>query len=389
MGITNFLFGSITVRIICPCAFVLLDRIRKDRITIENVDLIDDMIITCKIKRTEYDRLASIVKKSGYEINVIKRSGLYWVITDLKSRPVFLIGFAILLILTIYIPTRVLFVEINGNAELSDYQVLEAAQQCGISFGASRRNVRSEKMKNALLDALPQLQWAGVNTYGCVAVITVRERENAGENDCANKVSCIVATQDGIINRLTVESGSPLCRVGQVVKKNEKLVSGYTDCGRIIRAERSKGEVFAYTNRCLTVLSPRLITKKQINNEFHLNFSIIIGKKLINLSQDSGISDMTCDKIYKQIDFTLPGGFKLPLSIMYTYSKPVEFSSDRVGLVSMENAALNYLKMQMVSGEVLNSHIEVSCDNNVDVLDGVYFCNEMIGKEQSEEQYKR
>lgn len=31
-------------------------------------------------------------------------------------------------------------------------------------------------MKNALLSAIPELQWAGVNTYGCRAVISVRER---------------------------------------------------------------------------------------------------------------------------------------------------------------------------------------------------------------------
>ena len=36
--------------------------------------------------------------------------------------------------------------------------------------------IRSEKVKNSLLQRIPQLQWAGINTDGCVAVISVREK---------------------------------------------------------------------------------------------------------------------------------------------------------------------------------------------------------------------
>ena len=89
-------------------------------------------------------------------------------------RPVLLAGLGILFLLAMYLPSRVLFIRVEGNMQIPDRQILAAAEECGIRFGASRREVRSEKVKNALLSSVPQLQWAGVNTAGCVATISVR-----------------------------------------------------------------------------------------------------------------------------------------------------------------------------------------------------------------------
>ena len=90
---------------------------------------------------------------------------------------VLIIGLMLLLFFSVWLPSRVLFIEIQGNDTLSAQSILEEAKDCGIIMGASRRFVRSQQVKNTLLDKLPQLQWAGVETIGCVAVITVRERQ--------------------------------------------------------------------------------------------------------------------------------------------------------------------------------------------------------------------
>ncbi len=385
MGLWNSVVGAVCVEITCPSVTDMITKIGNAGISIENVDIENEMVFTCSIKRSDYWIVSNLSHKLGCQIKIKQRLGLYWLIRGLSSRPVILIGSALLLLLAFYIPTRVLFVNVEGNQNLSEYQILEAADQCGISFGASRRNVRSEKMKNALLDALPELQWAGVNTYGCVAVITVRERANTDENQVTNRVSSIVATQDGIVNQMTVKEGNPLCRVGQAVKKGETLVSGYTDCGRTIRAERSVGEIFAYTTRNLTAVSPATMSRKTVTYEEKSNLSLIIGKKLINLSQDSGISDITCDKIYKKITLTLPGGFELPVSILYTQCILRETQPGNTMQVELEKMAADYLQDHMVAGEILNSYTKMSRQQGVVVLNGTYFCNEMIGQERSEE----
>ena len=160
---------------------------------------------------------------------------------------------------------------------------------------------------------MPQLQWAGVSTSGCVAIITVHERnvkEPAREKE---GVCSIVAARDGIITEMTVLRGNGLCKPGMAVKAGQVLISGYQDCGICIRAAHAEGEILAYTQHCLMAVCPinRVIRSETLGRKE--KYSLIIGKKEINFMKYSGISGSSCVKIYEQKYMTLPGGFVLPI----------------------------------------------------------------------------
>ena len=92
----------------------------------------------------------------------------------------------------------------EGNQNVPENLILELASQCGLSFGTERRQVRSEQVKNALLGAVPELEWVGINTAGCVATISVRERQKGENIGQAGGVSSIVASCDGMITGIVV-----------------------------------------------------------------------------------------------------------------------------------------------------------------------------------------
>ena len=139
-------------------------------------------------------------KKRGEQVRFSRYGGFAFAFWDLRKRPVFLLTVFLLLGLTWLLPSRVLFVEVEGNSRVESRAILEQAAQCGIGFWASRWEVRSEKTKNALLEALPELQWAGVNTRGCVAVISVRERPEEAQVDRQGTVSAVTAAQISFSN---------------------------------------------------------------------------------------------------------------------------------------------------------------------------------------------
>ena len=150
------------------------------------------------------------------------------------------------------VPGRVFFIEIEGNQQIPDRLILEVVQENGIQFGAVRRDIRSEKIKNILLEKIPQLQWVGVNTNGCVAVISVRERQF--ENDSQEySFGSIVASRDAIIQQITVLRGTQLCKVGQAVKAGEILVSAYKDYGISVKMTGAKAEIYGQTEHNLDV----------------------------------------------------------------------------------------------------------------------------------------
>lgn len=358
-------------------------------ITLYDLTELDALNITFRIRRSDFARLRALCRRKGYHLTILRGDGLYWKLRSLVRRPVLLLGILFYLVLGIWLSGRVLFVRIEGNETIPQRQILETAQQCGIGFGAVRREVRSEKMKNALLEAMPQLQWAGINTKGCVAVISVKERQTVTQKEGTSGVSSIVASRDGVITELTVTKGNPSCKVGQAVKAGQTLISGYTDCGIAIRGERAEGEVYAVTQRQVEAVTPTLWQIRGKVKAVHKKYSLIIGKKQINLSEGSGISYTGCVKMYEENYVTLPGGFQLPVCLVtevwIEYDTAVQESDASADAQTLSQFARAYLLQQMVAGSIQSGREALTESEGALLLKGNYDCLEMIGQSRNEE----
>lgn len=344
-----------------------------------------DLICTFTIRRRDYARLAALCKKQGQSLTVVRKRGLYYALANLWQRKMLILGLGILMFSAFFLPTRILFVRVEGNEKIPAKQIISAAEESGIYFGASRRQVRSEKVKNALLDAVPQLQWAGVNTSGCTAVISVRERAASYNTQKNREVSSIVADRDGYILSCVVTQGSAQVQPGQAVRKGQILISGYTECGISIQATQAKGEVIAQTIRELTVLSPVNCLKRTKASGSLKRISLLLGKKRIFFWKGSGISDTGCGRMYRQYDLTLPGGFRLPVALCVDTYQRFELADGESEFSALDAFAHQYLKSQMVAGQIQSGTQAILRSGDTLRLTGSYVCTEAIGKVKPEQ----
>ncbi|MCD7755073.1 MAG: sporulation protein YqfD [Firmicutes bacterium] len=390
MDLWHSLGGMVQVSLTSADPAAALTAIHASGIVLYEAVSTDEMTLRFRLSRRSYPALQRVASRRGEKLELVGRRGLYWAARAMLKRPVLLVGIALILLLGFYLPTRVLFIQVEGNGSVPAKRILEAAQTCGIRFGASRQAVRSEQMKNALLQAIPELQWAGINTKGCVATISVRERQAAEDTEKSGAgVSSIVAVCDGVIQSCTVTRGTAACKVGQAVSAGQVLISGYTDCGISILATRAEGEVYALTRHFFTAVTP---TEWQIRGEQTVTvkkYSLIFGKKRINFYKGSGILDGTCAKMYTEDYLTLPGGFQLPIAIVTEewvyYSESAQATQEADASALLSGFADTYLRSQMVAGRILSGTESTASDAGVMVLEGEYSCLEMIGQERSEE----
>ncbi len=387
MDIWRSLSGMLTAEITSADPSAALTAIQSAAIPIYDIEKAGDLTIRFRLSRRDKKQLKSIAEKRGDTLRFCGRQGVFWTMNGIVRRPVLLIGMAALLGISCWVPSRVFFIRVEGNVTVPTNQIIEQAQKCGIGFGASRREVRSEKMKNALLGVMPQLQWAGVNTYGCVALITVRERNDLEKPSEPPKVSSIIAIRDGIIRDLTVLNGNALCKPGQAVKAGQVLISGYTDCGICIQATHARGEIYAETQRELTAFFPTEYASRMRATGSQKKYSLIIGKKRINFFKGSGISCGSCAKIYKEQYVNLPGGFRLPVALVteeyITYEQ--EPTVIDAGEQILYDFAKQYLAQRMIAGKICTAGETITPMEGICRLDGVYSCYEMIGITRIEE----
>ena len=386
MGLWNGFAGQMVVELTSADLPAAYRAINAGRIPLFSVTQSDMLTARFTICRADFKRLSALVEARGERLKLCEKKGLFWTLHSLWNRPILVFGAVFFLLMTTFLPTRILFVRVSGNKTVPEKKIMEAAENCGIFFGASRRQVRSEQVKNKLLSELEELKWVGVNTYGCVAVISVTERESQDAVE-ELQVSNIVACRDGIIEECTVTKGTALCTVGQAVIQGQTLISGYTDCGISILATRAQGEVYAQTVRQLSAVAPLTGQIKTQVTGTERRLSLIIGKKRINLWKGSGICQGSCDRIYREYCFTLPGGFSLPISLAV---EQVSFYSTASGTIPSQEEILTafseqYICSQMTAGIILEKRTEVSRQEEIWLLEGKYVCREMIGREKPEQ----
>ena len=365
-----------------------LDQAASKGLHLRDVSWINDLTIRFFVSQNTYKKLLLLAKRQGSDMRILSREGLYWQALYLLRRPVFLAGMILMLLMGIFLPGKICFIQVQGNCLVESARILESASDCGIRFGASRRQVRSEQVKNQLIESIPELQWVGVHTKGCVAVISVREK--ALQESVVEPTPCdIVAVRDGIILSCSATQGSLLCSVGQAVSQGDVLISGSSSLLNIDTVTGASGEIFAATQRQIRVLTPDFTDTRGELHQRTVHFSLQIGKKLINFFKGSGISGGSCVKMYSKYVLTLPGGFSLPVALIKWTVDSCDVASEKLPLEEaralLSSFASSYLREQMIAGQIVQRGEFLAHQEGIYQLTGAYACTEMIGRARKEQ----
>ena len=378
------------IRIISAEPETVLTKLILHNIELEKIKYSDALTVEFRIQYAQFSEVKRIVERSGASCKVIKKEGLLWMLRGIAKRPVLITGSVVFLLLSFLLSHRVLFVKVIGNENIPSRMIIQKAERCGVRFGEKSSSVRSEDVKNQLLKQLPQLQWIGITTRGCVATIQVKERSRSTAVKTAdNTISSIIAKTDGVITEMTVLRGEPLVFPGQSVREGDILVSGYRDCGIKVTAESADGEVFAHTTHQISFATvPPAVKRGEFIHE-HICYSIRIGKKVINLCNHSGIPDTTCVKMYSEDYWTLPGGFQLPVVLiknsLSVFDVFTDSSEAQIMYGWLPEHAQAYLQSKLIAGEILDKQEEWNISEDVCEFIGTYACHEMIGQVKYEE----
>ena len=342
-------------------------------VRLEDIRFSNDLTVEFTICRRDREK---VHVRDGDSLEELKTGGFPKFLEVLGRWKSVAAAVVLLGVLTVFLQGRVLFFRVEGNEAVPARLILERAGECGLEFGASARSLRSEEVKNHLLWAIPELRWAGVNVSGCTAVLTVAERDPAGEPEEV-VTGDIVASVDAVVTEVFPAAGTLKAAPGQAVRAGEVLISGETDLGLLIRYDRAEGEVYGLTRRNFEAVLPSKTTLRRESGALVRKFSLRIGKKYVNFSNDSGILHGTCGRMRTVKYMTLPGGFQLPVALVTdTYrlcdAEPIPREMDAAALLEQVR---RYALEEMTAGTILREEVTVVGDRLKVVLE----CREMIG----------
>ena len=383
MELWNKITGTITVELTGADIEGLLGILTASGISVWDVKRSSGLVMVLRIRRAALSQVQQIAEKNGAALRLLGLSGAYYAVKSWRKRPLMIVTAISLLLASLYLPNRILFVNVVGNESVPTRLIQETAAQFGLEFGASRRQVRSERIKNELLGAIDELEWVGVNTSGSTAIITVRERQPEPQEE-REKICNLVACADGIVESITLTRGTVLCQPGQAVREGQILVSAYSDLGICTRAVEAEAEVYARTLHQKKAVLPENTLRRVSQRDKWTKCSIIIGKKRINLYSDSGILPSTCGKMSEVMPLRLPGGLTLPVALVverYTEYETAEAPRGEPDTV-LEDASRRQLQSAMVAGQILTEESELMQQNGRWELASRFECREMIARQE-------
>lgn len=173
-----------------------------------------------------YKRIRPAARRSGVRVRISKKCGLPFLRERNKKRAGLLVGVALAALLLCILSTRIWTVRVEGNVQIHDEQILRAAKSLGVEMGARTSKLDAQKIAKELQNQVEGLSWAAVNIDACKAVIEVRESTPKPDILDTKTPANIVASEDGVLTRIEVYSGTAALPVGSAVLKGDLLISG-------------------------------------------------------------------------------------------------------------------------------------------------------------------
>ena len=134
MNIIKSLCGTLTIEIVSADPVTTLKQIMVSGISVSQITKKSELVYAFSILQKDFQTVTHILQKRGDTLNVIFKKGIYWKFKSLLCRPVLISTFLILVTLTIYLPTRVLFIEAEGYQTRSSSEILSAAENTSTSL---------------------------------------------------------------------------------------------------------------------------------------------------------------------------------------------------------------------------------------------------------------
>ena len=234
-------------------------------------------------------------------------------------------------------------IRIVGNESIPDSEIILGLSHEGFEVGSLWGRVDKSVVESSFLKQNSNISWININRRGMVAYVTVLERSDEEYDDVqSTDYANIVATEDCVVEEITVKSGTAVVKPGDVVKKGDLLISGISpgESGGFCKAEgtvigrvNEKIDVNLMRNHKLRVPSGRKIYSISLN---FFNFSLNIFKLYRNLTNECDIID--CEKSY-----SLFGKAKLPFSINIKYITDYNVEYAEYSNAEMVNVAASRL----------------------------------------------
>lgn len=221
----NWFRGYLTIRIQGTSPERFINLCCNKKIFIWNLRRIDQNY-EFNISIKNFKKLKPIVRKTHLVPRIVKKHGFPFYSHRYRKRKGFLIGVILCAVLLYIMSLYIWDINVYGGSKYTPEAILKFLNQKQIYTGIKKKKVNCQEIEERIRLEYKDIGWVSAEIKGTRLNIKITETSMPAPAIIARAPSHIVATKDAIIRRMVTSSGTPMVKVGDVVKKGDILVSG-------------------------------------------------------------------------------------------------------------------------------------------------------------------
>jgi similar to stage IV sporulation protein len=173
-----------------------------------------------------FKKLKPIAKKTRMRPYITEKKGLPFFLNRYRKRKVFFAGIFICCILVYIMSLFIWDINILGGSKHTPEAVMKFLSEKDVFTGMKKKTVDCQEIEETLRLAYKDIGWVSAEVKGTRLIIKITETNMPAPAGEAIEPSHIVAIKPGIIDKIITRAGTPMVKVGDVVKPGDILVSG-------------------------------------------------------------------------------------------------------------------------------------------------------------------
>lgn len=349
-----------------------------------------DKGITVKVSIKGFKMLKPFAKKTRCHIKIHGKQGLPFVAHKYRKRKILVVGILFFIITLYFLSSFIWSVEIVGNERIKKDDLKAYCVEVGLKPGAYKKKLDLREIEKSFMTKFKDISWISINITGTKIKLELTEIIEKPQIIDRTKPCDIVASKNGLIVSIVVNSGTPKVKQKDVVEEGDILVSGELIIGEEGAEQKreyihASAEVKAKLWYNLTLDETIKYNEKIYTGETKKGYSFKILDNDINFLNTS-IPYTNYDKISETKYLNFGGDFSLPIAITideykeYNLEEKTRSLEEIKGLIEAKLDKLIEAKFN-TDIEILNKDIKYRTENNKVIAEIVITTIERIDKE--------
>ncbi len=250
---------------------------------IRNVRRLGAERLVCEMSIRSFRQLRPVCFRTKTKAKILKRQGLPFLLYRYRKRKFVVVGILLAMVFFWYTSGHIMGITVLGNEKIPTETILEMLSRSNVALGKSAKNLDSDIIRNQMMRDLDELAWIGINVNGSRVYVEVVERLTPEPRVEKNLPCHLVASRDGVVERVEAKDGQTMVAIGSGVLEGDILVSGVMDNTVTgYRMVHAYGEVFAKTTYQVEGSYPLRFTERRETGKVKKRYSLqILGKKIL------------------------------------------------------------------------------------------------------------